>query len=477
MTEFDTAVTIHAAHYAARLEDLSQWFEGDAEKHGLRQLIGQRVFSLEQGNVLGLLDAAEERRHAGWLNTLANHLWLPLEVECEFRLMRECGERLLALASEVQGNEYRCACLLLLAHAWRTLGKYKETLSCVQEILNSSDARTSSMYPDAKCIEGVVLSRSGNNAGAVAALEGARSAYQERNEPINAAHAMVRHASAAYNLGQHEGVIEEVRQAVELFRDAGNVRRRAAALLSLAYLLIRMQRTAEAEEALGPALEMKRLLSDKAGIGNCLLNLACCQMSRHSYEEARVTCTEALQVLTDLGMTQEAAAARLNLAMICYPQEEFAEAEGHLQVALDLFQRGQNKGGQATASRMLAMLSLGHGDLDQAARRLNQSYRLAAELQNIREEALCAALTGALLVRRGEYAAGEQLLEAALSEADQKQLGFEDDIQQIIAKARATIAEGRAFAADDQAHGPDVFEELQPRGTWRETLEAALGRG
>src|SRR5436190_2180081 len=83
----------------------------------------------------------------------------------------------------------------------------------------------------------------------------------------------------------------------------------------------------------------------------------------------------------------------------CYAEEDVEGASEYLHAALDSYKRTANKSGEGSAYRYLAMVSLAHGSLDEARQRLSLSAKLATELGDIREATLCAALTGALLVR------------------------------------------------------------------------------
>ena len=473
MTEYEAALRAQAGYYAGMLERLSPWFRGDPEQQGRRQLDSQRLLSFELTNLAGALDTAASLRDKRCLMILARFLWLPLDTACEFGLMQECAEALLRQADAFDDAEYKAYCLLFAASARRSLGRFAEALQYLDQVW-ALPVLSPELLAAARLLQGIALAGASRLSEAEAMLLESARIWQAAGDEVGAAEALAQLGTVKRNRGQHVEAYEALSTAAAQFSRLGNVRRQAFALTTLAALLIRMGRMTEAETIYADSLELNRELKNKRGSAVCLAMLGSCQVERKDSAAARATLQEALDLFDDLGLTEESAVAQGNLGLVEVNEKNYTAAEERLQRALALLLATGNKTKLASAHLYLALVSFGKSDYQEARTRLAAAFSIASEFQMVREESLCAALTGALLVQTRQLDVGAMLINAALLNEAELHLGFEQDVQEIIVAAQGVIRETRPQSEECAS---EALKQAGAPGEWRELLEQALFPG
>ncbi|HEX3464882.1 MAG TPA: tetratricopeptide repeat protein [Candidatus Elarobacter sp.] len=185
------------------------------------------------------------------------------------------------------------------------------------------------------------------------------------------------------------------------------------------------------------------------------------------YDEARSLDEQARSLYERLGDHGGLGEALHTLAVIEQRHGDPDAAAGHYASAIAEFRTAGHDYGVAMASLNLALLAFGCGDLDEAARRIDEAADAAGRVRNEDLNGNIAAFRGILAVRRGDLDEAARFSRQALEV--KRKLGNRLDVAEIcddlalidcrrgrIGDARAAAAEGLRIALDLNAAAPIV---------------------
>jgi tetratricopeptide (TPR) repeat protein len=130
------------------------------------------------------------------------------------------------------------------------------------------------------------------------------------------------------------------------------------------------------------ALESRRQIGDRRGIGLSLNSLGLGLLRSHQFAAAESAFTESLEVFLGLADTQWPPVIRANLAEVIIGLGRSSEAESLISAALIAFRERGDHGGEGNALRLLSMVRRRQGDLEGARTAAEQAVSIAQAHHN-----------------------------------------------------------------------------------------------
>jgi tetratricopeptide (TPR) repeat protein len=229
------------------------------------------------------------------------------------------------------------------------------------------------------------LDNGGYPADAVTVHTAARHAARISGDRTGEAGALLSLGVVAWQTGRHERAVEDLGQALALFRAAGDGRGEARALgnLGVVHTAAGQHETSAAYHR--QALDRFVALGDRVGEANTLTNLADVDVRLGRYAEAVDLGRRALALFRELGHRGGEATALTNLGDVLVHLGRHAEAVDHLEQALALFRDLGERYGQTCVLNGLGEAQAGLGRPDEAIASHRAALALATEIDESEE--------------------------------------------------------------------------------------------
>ncbi|WP_308301028.1 tetratricopeptide repeat protein [Crossiella sp. S99.2] len=221
-------------------------------------------------------------------------------------------------------------------------------------------------------------------------------------------------ASACLRLGRYREAVDNLKQALDLFRAAGFRRGEATALRRFGGIYEPTGRYPEAIASLTQALEIYREIEDLIGQGEAENDLANVFLHTSRYDKAERRLESALRLYRRGGYRVGEGISLINLGYLFLRTSRYPQAIEHFSAALDV--------NRATGSRLGiggALNNLGHtylrvGRYPEALDHLRRALAVHRETGYRRHQANALSNLGQALLRVGQPGEATELLEQAL---------------------------------------------------------------
>lgn len=276
----------------------------------------------------------------------------------------------------------------------RADGYLKRALDLQREIGSSTDAawRAAQM--------GALLSSSSQASAAPEYFTIALRVFARNGERRRAFHVRNDRGIALGSIGSQKPAVKDLKAALKIAREIGDLRLEFQAELNLGELERRREHYVEARAHELRAIEIARAIPDPASEGSALNTIGLIETDLGNFEAAKDSYGEALQIARNSRDEQAQAEALGGLAGVAFRQEQFAEAARRFEQAVRR-QRGQNTVSLVEDLGGLVVSRAARGKLieEELQELIDMSGRLGWDVHCAREMAEAARLL---------YAAGEK---------------------------------------------------------------------
>ena len=300
----------------------------------------------------------------------------------------------------------------------------------------------------------IVLMRTGDNPGAVQAMEQAQDIYRDLGDRLGQANVLANLGAMRGATGDYPGVAQALEEALRIYGDVGDRRGQANALRELGIMraltsdypgAIQAQEEAQgicrdlgdrlgqahalanlgdvrqltgdylgAAQALADALSTFRDLGNRGGEAHALTSLGEARRMTGDYSGAAQALAEAQGICRDLGNRGGEAYALHTLGEVRRMTGDYPGAKQALAEALSICRDIGQRGGEVTTLNASGTLHRVYGDLHEARSCYRQAQDLAREIGSSWEEAYAAAGLGRCALADGHHAEAADQLEQAL---------------------------------------------------------------
>ncbi len=197
--------------------------------------------------------------------------------------------------------------------------------------------------------------------------------------------------------------------SVKLYREIGDRKSTARALVDLSWIAQRQGDIAEAKNALEESLTLYRVVDHKPGVASVLDNLSILALNRGDAHSAQLLAEESLQLRRMLNNMQGVASSALNLGEALRAQGQLIPATHVVESALRIYTDCMDRSGLALASHNLGQITLAQGDFHKAADLFTESMVLYQQLGNKEGIAMCWAAAVGVAAKRSHWLHAAQL--------------------------------------------------------------------
>ncbi|MCS6912803.1 MAG: tetratricopeptide repeat protein [Myxococcales bacterium] len=184
-------------------------------------------------------------------------------------------------------------------------------------------------------------------------------------------------AQVLWLLGRYEEALGRAGEALEIRRRLGHRGKIAASLLSIGNIERHRGLLDAAAACYEEALGLSRACGDRAGIAACLNAIGMLAFQRGDLQGARRTWEEALGLAESAGTQPLSAVLQCHIGDSLLRQGLLAEAEGRYGAAEKLARELEDRRLLSESARSLGLIALRRGDMQQAHARCTEALRLA----------------------------------------------------------------------------------------------------
>lgn len=215
-------------------------------------------------------------------------------------------------------------------------------------------------------------------------------------------------------LGAQQGVIEQIQQALSLYRSMGDEHGQATAYNLLGTIHSRRGSFNEAIEYHNQSLEIRRRIGDKDGESGSLNNIGIAYTELAQFSDAFEYLYDSLEVAQSIPSPRAASYAMFNIARIFIEINDLERAREYFIQSLAL---NRDTNDHALTSSILSHLGKVYAllkDHDSAIAHLDQSLDIAQQIGNIHDQGIALINTGIAYQENGQHAEAEERLDAAM---------------------------------------------------------------
>jgi tetratricopeptide (TPR) repeat protein len=286
-----------------------------------------------------------------------------------------------------------------LATLYKDAGAYDKARTRFRQLLDRDPK-----YIEALLGAGQVESWSGNGSDALDYLNRALTlAIQRGNEEAR--------ASVLRTLGSTYAAMNKSSDGLRYERESLDIERRLgrpAGIADSLHAIAQMQDDAGQPEALKTyqeALELRKKIGDKQGVGNVLNDLGSHYAARNQYDDALIQFKAALQIQREVRNPVYEAAALNNVGTIYLWRGSYDEAQTYLQQAVAIRERMNLPSDAADTLHSLAEISVKTGAYETAKGQYLKALDLWRKVGNRRAEAIELYNLGDVFEYEGRYGA------------------------------------------------------------------------
>ena len=162
------------------------------------------------------------------------------------------------------------------------------------------------------------------------------------------------------------------------------------------------------------ALEMRREIGDKRGLGDTLIDMGNFYDERGDHDQALKMYKEALQVQRDLGDERLQANCLVDIGAVYFEKAQFEDARTYYQQAMQLQEKAKVPGDLVLTVNNLADTSVRMGLYDQAVSQYMRALELWRSMNDARGAAITAYTLGVMFDYQGRFGAAVDSKQGAL---------------------------------------------------------------
>jgi tetratricopeptide (TPR) repeat protein/transcriptional regulator with XRE-family HTH domain len=306
----------------------------------------------------------------------------------------------------------------------------------------------------------VVLMRTGDNPGAMQAIEQAQDMYRDLGDRLGAANVLANLGAMRGATGDYPGVAQALAEALRIYGDVGDRRGQANALRELGIMRALTSDYPGAIQAQEEAQGICRDLGDRLGQAYALANLGDVRQLTGDYPGAAQALAEALSTFRDLGNRSGEAHALTSLGDVWRMTGDYSGAAQALAQAQGICRDLGNRSGEAHALHTLGEVRRMTGDYSGAKQALAQALSICRDIGQRGGEVTTLNAAGTLHLVDGD------LHEARSCYRQARDLGREigsswEEAYAVAGLGRCALADGHhAEAADQLEQALEIFQRI-----------------
>jgi tetratricopeptide (TPR) repeat protein len=219
----------------------------------------------------------------------------------------------------------------------------------------------------------------------------------------------------AFSRSDHEGARARLKEALLLFRHAGEVRGEANCIFYLGVIALERSENQMATMSFEEALPLFHQAGDVGGEANCIFSLGVIALKHSDHEGARMRFEEALTLFRQLGDVLGEGNCVRTLGDIALGRSNHNGARAHYEEALTLFRQVGDPGGEANCIRCLGDIAVERSDHDEARARYEAALTLFRQVGSVRGVANCIKGLGDIALERSSHEEARAHYEEALT--------------------------------------------------------------
>lgn len=186
--------------------------------------------------------------------------------------------------------------------------------------------------------------------------------------------------NAHWGLGRYDEAEGFFRESLALYREAGDKRGIADALMGMGDVTRRRGAFAEAKAYFEETLALCQEIDDQTGVGQALARLANIARNFGDYEQAEQYYRAALSIFEQTQEISRIAGARSGLGLIAIDQGNYADAQKHYTASLEVSRRIGNRTGTALILTGLGWATYMEGAYDAAKQHTEESLEISRDV-------------------------------------------------------------------------------------------------
>jgi serine/threonine protein kinase/tetratricopeptide (TPR) repeat protein len=353
---------------------------------------------------------------------------------------------------------------LMQARAAGSLSDFHQQEQSAARALQKAQALgAQQLMAQALASQGWALDRLGSIDPAIAALDQARSLFENAGDRGGAAHALHAKGDVLYDKGDFAGARAAFEQALKVFQDIGDRQNEADALSSIGNVFYDTGQLEQARHNYELTLAIERDLESRAGIASASGNLANVLDSLGDLKGARQKQAEALQAFRDVKDRRGEASTLNNLGNVLAELGDLRGAKQRYEQSMVIQEEIGYKRGRGFSLQALADILREQGDLEEARKTAEESVALRRELGDQNNLALSQTLVAQIALDQGQYSAVEGLAQPAV-DTFQK---IKSPQGEAVAQALIALAQLETGARTDATPTAERALQLARQGTDR----------
>ena len=226
----------------------------------------------------------------------------------------------------------------------------------------------------------------------------------------------------ALRQGNYQVATALLEESVASYRELGETRGLAEALLNLGLSLSYVQRFSEARTLIEQSIALSRETDDTWLLGQAQDSLSRLAWKQGDIETTRALAEQGLQLAPLIGEIRAQISPRKLLATVALVQGDYSRAADLAQELLTISQEVSDRESEFSALYTLGTVALRQGDHAQASALYNQCLNVASEIGSARNSSMALARLGEIAYEQGNYALAAERSRKSLSLAG----AFED---------------------------------------------------
>jgi predicted ATPase/DNA-binding CsgD family transcriptional regulator len=238
----------------------------------------------------------------------------------------------------------------------------------------------------------------------------------------------------ALRQGNYQVATALLEESVASYREVGDTRGLAQALLNLGLSIASAQRFAEARTLIEQSMDLAHEMDDPWLLGHAQDSLARLACKQGDLETTRVLAEHSLHLAPQLGELRGQVSPRKLLATVALVQGDYRRVADLAQELLAIGRSVGDRETECSALFTLGTVALRQGDHVQASDLYHRCLNIASDIGNARNSSMTLARLGEIAYEQGNYASASERYRESLSYAH----AFED--KEVIGEALLGLA-------------------------------------
>jgi predicted ATPase/uncharacterized protein HemY len=319
------------------------------------------------------------------------------------------------LAQSVRDTRSQATGHLLWGRALRYQAEYQGAHEQLERAHSLAQAgQVGSAEANSLCAIGEVLSRQGDGAAAGRSFEQALEIFRELGDLRGEAQVLKAHCGSLVDYGDYSGAQVRGEAALGIYQRIGHREGQTGVLGNLGIICAQQGDYARAGGFFRQALRISREIGDRHNQAAVLNNLGNLAQRQGDYSEARENYEQVLEICREIGTRRGEGITLNNLGTVSEQQGDYDAATGYHAGALDIFREIGDRRSETPALNNLGDLYRAQGKFTSARACLEQSLCTSQEVGDRRGESCSLRALGVLSISCGRYPEAETCLARSL---------------------------------------------------------------